>query len=310
MRQVAGVEQAAGRPVAEVGARVPDVEAHAPFDRLGELGCDRPGRRVELAASRPEGVGDDVAGPERGEQRLVGDGRRVREPPEVHHHRLVARHLLGAREERAVRVVARVGGPHLEADHDVVVGRERRRGRVEVEVALVVGDAQLVADEVTGGQVELARVHERQHTGGGGRPSSQLRASVNVATPLVPPSTTTGTPVCTPARSGSTQKSPRPGNTWAWRSIRPGVTTSPVQSTTSTSAARPTDAGAATTSSPAPGPTAVIRPPDTTTSAISSVPEAGSMTRPPRSTSGVAVAASFNMLLNVRAGCFPGVAGW
>ena len=43
-----------------------------------------------------------------------------------------------------------------------------RRG-VQVEVAGVVGDLELVADEVVGGQVQDVGVHQRQHPGAGGQ---------------------------------------------------------------------------------------------------------------------------------------------
>ena len=52
----------------------------------------------------------------------------------------------------------------------------------------------------------------------GSAATSQSWARLMVAVPLVPPSTTIGTP----ASSGSTQKLPRPGMTCTCRSIRPG----------------------------------------------------------------------------------------
>jgi hypothetical protein len=114
-------------------------------------------------------VGDDVAVPQGAEQRRVGDRRRVGEPPQVDHDRPVAGHPLGAVEERAAGLVAGVRGPDLEPDHHVAVRLEGGGRGVEVEVALVVGDPQLVADEVAGGQVELAGVHEGEDPGGGRR---------------------------------------------------------------------------------------------------------------------------------------------
>ena len=59
---------------------------------------------------------------------------------------------------------------------------------------------------------------------------------------------------------------------WPWRSIRPGVTISPVTSTT-----RSSDAGATLPV----GATSAIRPPSMTTSRRSSTPAAGSISRPP-----------------------------
>ena len=169
VRHEAGVEQPAGRVEAEVGAGVAHVEAHAAGHGLGELGRHRAGAGVELAPAGPEGVGDDVAVAQLREQRGVGDRRRVREPAQVDHDRLVGRERLRPGQERAVGVVAHVGGPHLEA-HDHVGVRLQRRGRgVEVEVPLVVRDAQLVADEVAGRQVQLVGVDERQHPGRGRR---------------------------------------------------------------------------------------------------------------------------------------------
>ena len=98
----------------------------------------------------------------------------------------------------------------------------------------------------------------------------------NVATPLVPPSITVGTPVATPTRSACRQKSPRPTITCTCRSIRPGVTIAPLTSMTVAS-------GGAEQSRP----TAAMRASCTTTSHASSRPAAGSTTRPPRNTSAV-----------------------
>ena len=104
------------------------------------------------------------------QQHARRDGRRVREAAEVHHHRLVAGDTLRRVEER--RHLGIAWSRHARTfmpDDDVGVGRHRLRGRRLVEVALVVGDLELVADEVLGGEVDLARVHEcedpRAHLG-------------------------------------------------------------------------------------------------------------------------------------------------
>jgi hypothetical protein len=104
------------------------------------------------------------------------------------------------------------------------VSLHRLRQRLLVEIAQVVGDLELVADEVPGGEVQLVGVDEGEDRTPGSSMTARRQMS-KVAMPLVPPSTTVGTPMATPIRSGSTQKSPRPAMTWVWRSISPGVTT-------------------------------------------------------------------------------------
>ena len=62
-------------------------------------------------------------------------------------------------------IAAGHAGAHLEAEHHVTVALQQLDGGLQVEVAQVVGDAQLVADEVLGGQVQLVGVDEGQHLG-------------------------------------------------------------------------------------------------------------------------------------------------